>query len=154
MKFNGLTVIIKRKFLKVSHIEFQHNLWNGLWYTWKIQFMTWCKLGFIVMLYFSILLHCIDLILFAFVPSTHADGTKANKVRSGFYYGWKLKLRYNYDGNPPYRISTKYETVCGIHRGVTCKPYVSLCQQIGISGQRVEFQQNMWKGSQVTSRSP
>jgi hypothetical protein len=32
----------------VSHAEFQQNLLNSLWDTWKSQFMVLCKLGFVM----------------------------------------------------------------------------------------------------------
>jgi hypothetical protein len=33
--------------VSVSHIEFQQNLWNGIWNIWKSQFMDLRKLGLI-----------------------------------------------------------------------------------------------------------
>jgi hypothetical protein len=34
--------------VKVFHMELQQNLWNGLWDILDNQFMTLCKLGFIM----------------------------------------------------------------------------------------------------------
>jgi hypothetical protein len=31
----------------VSHVEFQQNVWNSLWATWKSSSMAVCKLGFV-----------------------------------------------------------------------------------------------------------
>jgi hypothetical protein len=38
--------LLKYGFVKVCHIEFQQNLWNGLWDILKIMFAVFCPLGF------------------------------------------------------------------------------------------------------------
>jgi hypothetical protein len=38
---------VKCKLATVSHMEFQHILWRGLWDIWKISFMAFCKLELI-----------------------------------------------------------------------------------------------------------